>query len=86
MSPANSPNKPDNRRQPDASDNPWVQIARYSQLALTLPAATVVGWLIGAGLDHWLHTRWIYIAGLLVGIFAGFFELIRTVLHDTSQS
>jgi F0F1-type ATP synthase assembly protein I len=86
MSPANSPNKPDNNQRSDARDNPWVQIARYSQLALTLPAATVVGWLIGLGLDHWLHTTWIYIPGLLVGIFAGFFELIRTVLKDTNES
>lgn len=60
-------------------DNFWVQIARYSQLAFTLPAATVVGWLIGAGLDLWLHTKFLYLVGLLVGIAAGFVELIRTV-------
>ena len=56
-----------------------VQMAAYSQIAFVFPAATVVGWLIGAGLDHWLHTTWLYIVGLIVGIIAGFVELIRLV-------
>ena len=57
-----------------------IQAARYSQLAFTLPAATVVGWLIGAALDKWLHTTWLYLVGLIVGIAAGFVELLRTVM------
>jgi F0F1-type ATP synthase assembly protein I len=60
----------------------WLQIARYSQLGLLLPAATFVGWLIGVGLDKWLHTTWLYLAGLLFGIVAGFVELIRTVMSS----
>ncbi len=62
--------------------SPWLQIARYSQLAFVFPAALVVGWLGGAALDRWLHTTWIYLAGILLGIAAGFIELIRTVLRD----
>ncbi len=64
----------------------WVQIARYSQLALILPAATLVGWLIGAGLDHWLHTTWLYLLGLIVGIAAGFVELVRTVMSSEPKA
>jgi F0F1-type ATP synthase assembly protein I len=56
-----------------------VQLANYSQLAFIFPAATVAGWLVGLTLDHWLHTTWLYLAGLIVGIIAGFVELIRTV-------
>jgi F0F1-type ATP synthase assembly protein I len=56
-----------------------VQLATYSQLAFIFPAATVAGWLLGLALDHWLHTTWLYLAGLIVGIIAGFVELIRTV-------
>jgi F0F1-type ATP synthase assembly protein I len=63
--------------------NPWLQVGRYSQLALMLPAGTVAGWLIGSALDRWLHTSWISVVGLLLGIAAGMFELIRTVLRDT---
>jgi F0F1-type ATP synthase assembly protein I len=67
----------------DGKENFWVQASRYSQVALTLPAALVVGWLVGAALDRWLHTTWLYLAGILLGIAAGFVELIRTVLRDT---
>lgn len=56
-----------------------VQIAKYSELAFVLPAATVAGWLIGAGFDRWLHLKWCYLAGLVLGIVAGFIQLIRTV-------
>lgn len=76
------PDSPSDNKNPDRKDNPWVQIARYSQLAFLLPAATVVGWAVGVGLDHWLHTTWLYIPGLLVGILAGFVELIRTVIRE----
>jgi F0F1-type ATP synthase assembly protein I len=63
----------------------WLQLARYSQLGLVLPAATLVGWLIGVALDKWLHTTWLYLAGLLLGIVAGFVELIRTVMSSESN-
>jgi F0F1-type ATP synthase assembly protein I len=61
-------------------------MARYSQLALILPAATFVGWLIGAALDKWLHTTWLYLLGLILGIVAGFVELIRTVISNSGES
>jgi F0F1-type ATP synthase assembly protein I len=60
-----------------------LQIAKYSQLAFVLPAATAIGWLVGAGLDRWLHTTWLYLAGLILGIVAGFVDLIRTVMADS---
>lgn len=70
---------------PPSDKNLWLQIARYSQLGLVLPAATFVGWLIGVALDKWLHTTWLYLAGLLLGIVAGFVELIRTVMSSESN-
>jgi len=63
----------------------WLQVAKYSQLAFVFPAATVAGWLVGAALDHWLRTTWLYLAGLIVGIVAGFVELIREVLSADSK-
>jgi F0F1-type ATP synthase assembly protein I len=60
-----------------------VQAGQISQVAFVLPAATVVGWLVGAGLDRWLHTTWLWMAGLLLGIVAGFVDLIRTVLANS---
>ncbi len=60
-------------------------MAKYSQLAFVFPAATVAGWLLGVALDRWLHTTWLYIAGLIVGIIAGFVELIRAALSSESK-
>ena len=78
MPPSTPPSDRDPRKQ-----SPWVQVGRYSQLAFVLPTALVVGWLIGAALDRWLHTTWIYLAGILLGIAAGFVDLIRTVMRDS---
>jgi F0F1-type ATP synthase assembly protein I len=80
-----SPDTPDPDRKNSApKENFWVQVARYSQLAFVFPAALVVGWLVGAALDRWLHTAWLYLAGILLGIAAGFIELIRTAMRDTN--
>ena len=74
---------PQDDRDSDEKRSFWLTFARYSQLAFVLPAALVVGWLVGAALDRWLHTTWLYLAGILLGIAAGFVELIRTVVRDT---
>jgi len=63
----------------------YVQLAEYSQLAFVLPACTVVGWLVGAALDRWLHMTWLYLAGLLLGIAAGFVELVRTAMKSEKK-
>jgi len=75
---AGPPNDRDNERK-----NPWIQFGRYSQLAFMLPAGTVAGWLLGSALDRWLHTSWINVVGLLLGIAGAMIELIRTVSRDT---
>ena len=62
-----------------------VLVARYSGLALALPASTFVGWVVGTLLDRWLHTSWLYLVGLILGIIAGFVELIRAVTSSESK-
>ena len=76
---------PENQQTPAPKKSVLVQLANYSQLAFICPAATVVGWLIGAALDRWLHTTWLYLAGLILGIIAGFVELIRLVTSAESK-
>ena len=80
MSPADP--APDNQNS-EQKKSFWLQVGRYSQLAFLLPSATVVGWLLGAALDRWLHTSWIQVVGLILGVAAGFIELLRTVSRDT---
>jgi len=77
---------PDDPKTTERKKSPLIMLAEYSQLAFIFPAATVVGWLIGAALDHWLHTTWLYLAGLILGIIAGFVELIRLVTSSESKS
>lgn len=75
----------DKSKSEQSEQSGWVQLAKYSQLAFVFPAATVAGWLLGAALDRWMHTTWLYLAGLILGIIAGFIELIRTALSSESK-
>ncbi len=59
--------------------NWWLLMGRYSHIAFVLPAAVFVGWLLGSALDKWLHTTWIFIPGILLGIVAGFVDLVRVL-------
>jgi ATP synthase protein I len=47
------------------------------QIALVLPIAVFLGWGLGAALDHWLHTGWIFLGGIGLGAAAGFFQMFR---------
>jgi ATP synthase protein I len=67
---------------PNRKESAAVIWARYSQIAFILPAAVVVGLLLGKLLDYWFHTHWIFLAGIIVGAIAGFVDIIRTVTRD----
>jgi F0F1-type ATP synthase assembly protein I len=58
-------------------------VGEYTQLAFILPAATVVGWIIGYLLDQALGTHFLYLVFLLIGIAAGFLQIIRKVTKDS---
>ena len=57
-----------------------VQAEKLLQMALMLPCAVVVGWLIGAWADKHFHQTWIAIAGIVFGAVSGFVYLIRMAL------
>jgi len=58
-------------------------VGEYTSLAFLLPAATFAGYLIGYLLDRAFHTHFLYIPFLILGIAAGFVQLIRQLLRDT---
>jgi F0F1-type ATP synthase assembly protein I len=58
-------------------------VGEYMSLAFMLPVATFVGLALGYLLDKAFHTHWIYIPGLILGIAAGFIQLIRQLMRDT---
>lgn len=59
------------------------QVGEYTTLAFLLPAATFIGYLMGYLLDKAFHTHWFHIPFLILGIAAGFVELIRQLIRDT---
>ena len=63
----------------------WVEIEKYIQLGVLLPASTFIGWLIGHLLDLHFHTEWIYLVGLGFGIAAGFVQLFRVALKASDE-
>lgn len=65
------------------SQSPWAQVGRYSQLAFVMPACVVAGYAIGYYLDKAFGTSYLYLVFLLLGIAAGFIELIREVQKDS---
>ena len=52
---------------------------KLTQIAFILPVAVFVGWALGAGLDKWLHQKWIYLVGIIFGSIAGFIQIFRLV-------
>mgnify|MGYP001545941893 FL=1 len=51
------------------------------QIAVVLPLSTFIGWGIGDFLDYKLHQSWIAIVGLLLGVVAGFIQVVRIANH-----
>lgn len=65
--------------------NALVSAARYSEIGFIIPAAVFLGYGLGRLLDHWLHTHWLFIVGVIFGAVAGFVQMIRmasSAMHD----
>jgi ATP synthase protein I len=62
-----------------------VKAERLTQIAFVLPAAVLIGWGMGALLDKWLHTQWIYIVGVVFGGIAGLTEAVRQALRTSRE-
>jgi hypothetical protein len=80
--PYNNP-LPDDGRQPKRDSGglaTLVQAERMMQIAILLPSAAFIGWLIGAWLDKTLHQEWIGIAGIVFGGISGLVYVIRLVI------
>lgn len=67
---------------PNRKESAAVVWARYSQIAFILPAAVVVGLLLGKLFDYWFHTHWLFLVGIIVGAIAGFMDLIRMITRS----
>jgi F0F1-type ATP synthase assembly protein I len=57
--------------------NPMAAVARYSEIGFIIPAAVLVGYFLGRVADYYVHTKWLYLVGLILGAVVGFTEVIR---------
>jgi F0F1-type ATP synthase assembly protein I len=67
---------------PEKKDDFFTAVARYTGIAMALPVATFVGYLIGYGLDRFFGTSFLKIVFLLLGIAGGFIQLIRELSRE----
>jgi F0F1-type ATP synthase assembly protein I len=65
---------------------PLVTLARYSEIGFMIPAAVLLGFFAGKLFDYWLHTKWLYLVGLLFGAVVGFTQVIRMALGASDKS
>jgi F0F1-type ATP synthase assembly protein I len=73
--------KPEKRQ-----ESPWVVVARYSEIGFMIPAALIVGYLLGLLADYFLKTHWIYLFGIVFGAVAGFVSMIRRALQASADA
>jgi F0F1-type ATP synthase assembly protein I len=79
MAPSSKPDNGDSGEHNTSSDpaSPLASLARYSEIGFIIPAAVILGFFLGKLADYWLHTKWLFIVGLIFGAIVGFVQMIR---------
>ena len=70
---------------PKKEENVMAMVGRYMSLALMIPVATFVGYVIGYFLDKAFHTTFLKLVFLLFGVAAGFLDLFRELNKDADK-
>ncbi|MGB8258843.1 MAG: AtpZ/AtpI family protein [Terracidiphilus sp.] len=63
-----------------------VEAEKMMQIAIMLPSAAFIGWLVGSFADRHLHQSWIGLTGIIFGGFSGLFYVVRLVLTTKSKN
>lgn len=63
-----------------------VQAEKLMQIAILLPSAAFVGWLLGAWADRALHQTWISLAGMVFGGISGLVYVVRLVMSTSTDN
>jgi F0F1-type ATP synthase assembly protein I len=61
-------------------------LGKYLSLALTLPASVFAGYILGTLADDWLHLPFLRAIGILLGMLAGIYQILRELLSDEKRS
>jgi F0F1-type ATP synthase assembly protein I len=65
--------------------DPFVSIARYSEIGFIIPASVLLGFFLGKLADYWLHTKWLYLVGVIFGAVVGFTQMIRMAFRASKN-
>jgi len=63
-----------------------IEAEKLFQIAVLLPATTVVGWFVGHWLDGRMSQHWIGVTGMLTGGVLGMFYVIRIAFLAFKES
>jgi F0F1-type ATP synthase assembly protein I len=71
---------PEPRRKTSSGIDTLVQAEKLMQIAILLPSAAFVGWLLGAWADKAWHQSWLGLAGMVFGGISGLVYVVRLVI------
>ena len=63
-----------------------VEAEKMMQIAVLLPSAAFIGWLLGAWADSLLHQTWIAVVGIIFGGVSGLVYVVRLVIATGAKS
>jgi ATP synthase protein I len=63
-----------------------VQAESLMQIAILLPSAAFIGWLLGAWADRAWHQSWLGIAGIVFGGISGLVYVVRLVIASGGET
>ena len=63
-----------------------VQAEKLMQIAILLPSAAFIGWLLGAWADRAWHQSWLGIAGIVFGGISGLVYVVRLVIASGGEN
>jgi ATP synthase protein I len=75
----NPPPKKNDTKPDNGGMGTLLRAEKLTQIAFVLPVSVFVGWILGLGLDKWLHQHWIYLVGIIFGAVAGFVQIFRLI-------
>lgn len=77
---------PPPRRKSSSGLETLVQAEKLMQIAILLPSAAFIGWLLGAWADKAWHQSWIGLAGMVFGGISGIVYVVRLVLSTGADT
>ena len=73
------------KRKNDTGASSMAMVARYLGLAFLIPMSAGAGYALGTYLDKTLHTGFLSITCLILGIVGSFVQLMRELLRDADK-